>query len=164
MPFVKKNDARGSQFPNESGKIFVGRANELHFFTEYILKPDDPAYNIISIHGDGGVGKSTLIARFSDEASTAAYREYCLTAIVDERQATAASMIEKFAEQLQMRSDFKKALTRYKATLRKLHAEQETMQDAVLQRAPDFAGAAVEGVPVFGPLRREGIKLTTAHA
>jgi hypothetical protein len=73
-------------------------------------------------------------------------------------------MMEKFADQLQMRSDFRKALLGYKDALRKLHVEQETMQDAVLQRAPDFAGAAVEGVPVFGPLLREGLKMTTDRA
>jgi tetratricopeptide (TPR) repeat protein len=163
MPFVKKNDPRSSQPAADIQKLFVGRANELHFFREHILKPEDPAYNIISVYGDGGVGKSTLIARIIDEAGSPEYREYCLTARVDERQATAASMIEKFASQLHMRNNFKRALARYKDAMYRLQAEQETMQDAVLQRAPDFAGAAVEGVPFVGPLLREGVKMTTEH-
>src|SRR5579884_3724685 len=163
MPFVKKNDPRSPQPAADIQKLFVGRASELQFFREHILKPEDPTYNIISVYGDGGVGKSTLINRIIDEAGSAAYREYCFTARVDERQATAASMMEKFASQLRMRNNFKRALARYKDAMYRLQAEQETMQDAVLQRAPDFAGAAVEGVPFVGPLLREGVKMTTEH-
>jgi tetratricopeptide (TPR) repeat protein len=163
MPFVKRNDPRNPQPAADLQRIFVGRASELHFFREHILNPEDPAYNIISVYGDGGVGKSTLIARLIEETGAPSYREYCLTASVDERQATAASMMEKFAAQLQMRNSFKRALARYKDAVHRLQAEQETMQDAVLQRAPDFAGAAVEGVPFVGPLLRESVKVTTEH-
>jgi tetratricopeptide (TPR) repeat protein len=164
MPFIKKNDARGSAQASDTQKIFIGRSHELHFFIEHILQPEDPLYNIISIYGDGGVGKSTLLSRYQEEASSPGYKEYCLTAFVDERQATPASMMERFAELLHMRSEFRRALQRYKDALRKLHSEQETMEDAVLQHAPDFAGAAVEGVPFVGPLLREGIKLGAAQA
>jgi tetratricopeptide (TPR) repeat protein len=163
MPFVKKNASKGSLPPDDARKIFVGRANELHFFTEHILKPEDPVYNIISIYGDGGVGKSTLINRYIEMVNSPAFQAYCMAAIVDERQATPASMMEKFTTQLHMHQEFSRALTHYKEALRKLQDEQETMQDAVLQRAPDFAGAAVEGVPVVGPLLREGLKMTASH-
>jgi tetratricopeptide (TPR) repeat protein len=164
MPFVKKNDTRGSAQASDVQKIFIGRSHELHIFIEHVLQPEDPLYNIISVYGDGGVGKSTLLNRYNEEASAPGYKEYCLTAFVDERQATPASMMERFAEQLHMRSEFRRALQRYKDALRKLHSEQETMEDAVLQHAPDFAGAAVEGVPFVGPLLREGLKLGTAQA
>ncbi len=163
MPFVKKSDMKGPQPSTDTQKIFIGRTHELHFFMEHILAPLDPAYNIISIYGDGGVGKSTLVTRFIDEARTAQFEDYCLTAIVDERQATPASMLEKFAEQLHMDGAFKRAMIAHKDALRRQQAEQETMQDAVLQRAPDFVGAAVEGVPFVGPLLREGVKLTAAQ-
>ncbi len=163
MPFVKKNIPKGSLPPDDSRKLFVGRANELYFFIEHILKPDDPAYNIISIYGDGGVGKSTLVNRYIEMVNSSTFQDYCLAAIVDERQATPASMMEKFTTQLHMHQEFSRALTQYKEALRKLQDEQETMQDAVLQRAPDFAGAAVEGVPIVGPLLREGLKMTTSE-
>ncbi|MBA2391918.1 MAG: ATP-binding protein [Ktedonobacteraceae bacterium] len=159
----KKNTSKGSLPPDNSHKIFVGRANELSFFTEHILQRDDPAYNIISIYGDGGVGKSTLVNRYIEMVNSPAFQEYCLAAIVDERQATPASMMEKFTAQLHMHQEFSRAITHYKAALRKQQDEQETMQDAVLQRAPDFAVAAVEGVPIVGPLLREGLKMTTAQ-
>src|SRR5205085_8273645 len=82
-------------------------------------------------------------------------------ALIDERQTTPVSMMEKFADQLQMKGEFDKALKRYKETLRKLQTDQEALQDAILHRAPDFASAAVEGVPIVGPLLREGVKVTT---
>lgn len=163
MPFIKKSDQQGIQPAHDAQKVFVGRTNELRFFTERILKPEDPTYNIVSIYGDGGVGKSTLLSRFVEEANLPGYKEYCLLAVVDERQATVASMMEKFAEQLHMRNEFKRALIQYKDAVHKLQSEQETMQDAVLQSAPDFAGAVVEGVPFVGPLLREGMKFTASH-
>ena len=160
MPFVRKHDPK-DQTP-ETQKIFIGREHELQFFTDHILKPDDPAYNIVSIFGDGGVGKSTLLQHLMEEMRTPTFRGYCLVACIDERQATAASMMEKFAEQLRM-IDFKRAIQRYKEAVRRQQNEEETIQDAVLQHAPDFAGAAVEGVPFVGPILREGLKLTTTH-
>ncbi len=55
MPFVKKKGDKGSQPVGDVRKIFVGRASELHFFTEHILRPEEPSHNIISIAGHGGV-------------------------------------------------------------------------------------------------------------
>jgi tetratricopeptide (TPR) repeat protein len=164
MPFIKKNDTGGSAQANDAQKIFIARSHELHFFLEHVLQPEDPLYNIISIYGDGGVGKSTLLGRYNEEVQASGYKEYCLTAFVDERQATPASMMERFADQLGMRSEFRRALQAYKDALHKLRTEQETMEDAVLQHAPDFAGAAVEGVPFVGPLLREGIKFGASQA
>jgi len=163
MPFVRKTDSQGSQPPTDTRKLFIGRTGELLFFVQNILKPDEPTHNIISIWGQGGVGKSTLLSRFIDEAHSADFKDYCLTALVDERQITPASIMEKFADQLHLTGDFEKALRQYKEALNKLQAEQETLQDRVLPRVPDFTGAAVEGVPIAGPLLREGVKATTGH-
>ena len=163
MPFIRKTDSQGSQPPIDGRKIFIGRTGELLFFVQNILKPEEPKHNIISIWGQGGVGKSTLLARFIDEAHSAGFQDYCLTAIVDERQITPASIMEKFADQLHISGDFGKALRQYKEALRKLQAEQETLQDRVLPMVPDFTGAAVEGVPFVGPVLREGVKATTGH-
>jgi tetratricopeptide (TPR) repeat protein len=163
MPFIRKTDSQGSQPPTDARKIFIGREGELLFFVQNILKLEDPTHNIISISGQGGVGKSTLLARFIDEVHTTDFKDYCFTAIVDERQITPASIMGKIADQLQMTGSFEKALRQYKDTLRKLQTEQETMQDMVLRRAPDFTGAAFEGVPIVGPILREGVKVTTGH-
>ena len=120
MPFVKKTDAKDAQRPTEARKIFIGRTEEVHFFREHILKPEDPAYNIVSIAGQGGVGKSTLLLRFIDDAHATDFKDYCLTAFVNERQATATDVMETFAEQLHLMGDFEKALKQYKEVLRKL--------------------------------------------
>jgi len=102
MPFVRKTDSQGSQPPTDTRKLFIGRTGELLFFVQNILKPEEPTHNIISIWGQGGVGKSTLLARFIDEVHSAEFKDYCLTATVDELQTTPASIMEKFASQLHM--------------------------------------------------------------
>src|SRR5437588_7270260 len=160
MPFVRKTDSQGSQPPTDTRKLFIGRTGELLFFIQNILKPEEPSHNIISIWGQGGVGKSTLQARFIDEAHSADYKDYCLTATVDELQTTPASIMEKFATQLLMLGAFEKALKHYKKRLRTQQTEREMMQDTLVQRMPTFAGAAVEGVPFVGPLLGEGVKAT----
>lgn len=154
MPFVRKTDTR---------KLFIGRTDELLFFVQNILKSEEPSHNIISIWGQGGVGKSTLLSRFIDEAHSADFKDYCLTAIVDELQTTPASIMEKFATQLHMQGAFEKALKHYKEALRTQQTEQETLQDSLVQRMPIFAGAAVEGFPFVGPLLGEGVKATAEH-
>jgi len=163
MPFVRKTDSQGSQPPTEARKIFIGRTGELLFFVQNILKPEEPTHNIISIWGQGGVGKSTLLARFIDEARSAEFKDYCLTATVDELQTTPFSFMEKFATQLHIQGAFSKALKHYKEALRIQQTEQEMLQDTFVQRVPAFAGAAVEGVPFVGPLLGEGVKATAEH-
>src|SRR2546425_770524 len=113
MPFVKKPNLQISQSPSNAHLIFIGRTHELHFFVENILKPEEPIYNILSIWGQGGVGKSTLVKQFMNETRTADYRDYCLAALVDERHMTPASMMERWADQLSLSGRFGKALRRY---------------------------------------------------
>src|SRR5207248_1355307 len=163
MPFVRKTDSQGFQLPTDTRKLFIGRTGELLFFIQNILKPEEPTHNIISIWGQGGVGKSTLLARFIDEAHSAEFKDYCLTATVDEIQTTPASMMEKFATQLHMQGAFGKALKQYKKVLRTQQTEQEMLQDTLVQKVPAFAGATVEGVPFVGPLLGEGVKATAEH-
>src|SRR5712692_1011680 len=119
MPFVRKTDSQGSQPPTDTRKLFIGRTGELLFFVQNILKPEEPTHNIISIWGQGGVGKSTLLARFIDEAHSAEFKDYCLTATVDERQITPVGIMGKFADQLHISGDFAKALRQYKEALHK---------------------------------------------
>lgn len=164
MPFVKRNEARNPAIASEVQKLFIGRTNELHFFTRHILQPEDPAYNIVSIYGDGGVGKSTLMQRIIEEINSSTYKPYCVIAGVDERHATAFNVLKEFAEQLHLRHEFKRARGEYTDALRRLHDEQETAQDVVMAHASDFAGAAVEGIPVVGPVIREGVKLAARQA
>ena len=100
MPFVKKSHSQSAQ-PDSIGfsSGFVGRTDELLLFVYQILQPDAPTHNILSISGQGGVGKSTLLAHFIAEAQKAPFNDYCQTAIVDEHPADPISMMEQFAQQ-----------------------------------------------------------------
>src|SRR5258708_12366401 len=100
MPFVARTNAKRQRPPTDAKKIFIGRTNEMQFFVENILEPDIPTHNILSISGQGGVGKSTLLAQFSNVAHTANFQDYCLTAQVDERQITTARAIAKLSKEL----------------------------------------------------------------
>jgi len=142
MPF-KKTKA--------DSKVFIGRTSELLFFIQHILKPEDPTYHIISISGQGGVGKSTLLSRFIDEMHGGDFKDYCLTAQVNERQTTPANIMEKFAEQLSLKGDFERALGQYKDTLRRVQSEREAAREALLRQATtDVAGSLAKTVPVMG--------------
>src|SRR5436305_5462819 len=164
MPFVKKTDAKDAQRPTEARKIFIGRTEEVHFFREHILKPEDPAYNIVSIAGQGGVGKSTLLLRFIDDAHATDFKDYCLTAFVNERQATATDVMETFAEQLHLMGDFEKALKQYKEVLRKLQSQREAAREALArQLTTDVASSVVKDVPVVGGLLKEGVAVATNY-
>src|SRR6266699_1811969 len=100
MPFVKRRIPKRPQPSSNIKPIFIGRTDELAFFVENILKPEDPAYNIISIAGQAGVGKSTLVTRFNEEVHSPNFKDFCSTALVDDRQSGIVSIIEHLAEQL----------------------------------------------------------------
>src|SRR2546425_1147932 len=121
MPFQRTDsNKKNSQLSSGSGvhNIFTGRTTEIEFFVQHILKPESPAHNIISISGDGGVGKSTLLSMFVDITHGPDFRDYCLAALVDEQQTTPASIMEKLANQLHQAgyplTRFENELNRYK--------------------------------------------------
>jgi AAA ATPase domain len=161
MPF-KKTHQQGSL---PSGPLFIGRANELLFFVQQILKPEEPTYNILSIWGQGGVGKTSLLQQFKNQTAMANFKPYCLTAWVDERQTTPASIMEKFALQLHLGSAFEKALHLYKEILQFLPPSRSpgSLQQTVVTKAPDLAGSLLEGIPIAGPPLREITKAATEH-
>jgi hypothetical protein len=166
MPFIRKTDSQGSQPPPDSRKLFIGRTGELLFFVQNILKPEGPTHNIISIWGQGGVGKSTLLARFIDEAHSTEFKDYCLTALVDERQTTPLSIMEKFADQLHLKGAFEKGLKHYKESLRirMQQTEGEMLQDTLVQRMPaNFCWSGCRRCSVRGSTFRRRVKATAEH-
>lgn len=152
MPFKKTNaDSKDARSLAEARKVIIGRTSELLFFIQHVLKPEDPTYHIISISGQGGVGKSTLLSRFIDETHGVDFKDYCMVAQVNERQTTPADIMEKFAEQLSLKGDFEKALSLYKDTLRRVQSEREAAREALLRQATtDVAGSLAKTVPVMG--------------
>jgi Lon protease-like protein len=164
MPFVKQTRSKGIQPPTAIRKLFIGRTNELSFFVENILQPEEPAHNIISISGQGGVGKSTLLTRFIDETKTVNFKDYCLTALVDERQITPASILERFADQLRMRGEFEEALAHYKEALRKLQIERDVARDTLWRKtATNVASSVAKDVPIVGGILEQGAGLAVEY-
>jgi len=152
MPFKKTNpDSKDARSLAEARKVFIGRTSELLFFIQHVLEPEDPIYHIISISGQGGVGKSTLLNYFIDETHGVNFKDYCMVAQVNERQTTPADIMEKFAKQLSLKRDFKKALSQYKETLRRVLSEPEAKQEALLRQATTgAAGSLAKTIPVMG--------------
>ncbi len=153
MPFVKQT----LRPPIEARKVFIGRTNEQHFFIQHILKPEDLSYNVVSVWGDAGVGKSTLLTRLIDEARTANFKDSCLTALVDEQQGTPARIMEQWAIQLRMvgypLAAFENALALHKKALQEWQAEQEVARAAFLRQVPPPSGTVrITGIPVIGGL------------
>jgi len=164
MPF-KKNDPRGNRQPADVRKLFVGRNNEISYFIHNILESEDPSHNIISISGQGGVGKSTLLTRFISEAHATNFKDYCLTALVNERQTTPASIMERFAIQLRgagcSLKKFEEALTHYKDALRRMQAKRETEKEVFLRETIDVAGIIAEEIPLVGGMIHKGTETIT---
>ena len=71
-------------FNRKSESLFIGRMGELLFFVQNILKPEEPTHNIISISGQGGVGKSTLLTRFIAVCGAASFGVYLVHMMVFE--------------------------------------------------------------------------------
>lgn len=165
MPFVKNTHSKSHRVVTTSRKVFVGRTNELQFFRDYILTPEDPAYNIISISGQAGVGKSTFIARLIEEARTPSFENYCFTALVNEHQTVEISIMDKFAEQLQLEGDFEKLLASYKETLRKLQIERNVTGEPFWRKATtDITSSIVKEVPIVGSILEKGTELGIGYA
>ena len=140
----------------EVSNIFIGRNNELRFFVQHILKPKQPTYNIVSISGNPGVGKSTLLSRFRDKARKVRFKNSCVTAQVDMRQGTPAHFMEQCATQLRQAGfplpSFENALAAYKETIQHRQDEQKVARDAFLRLVPDPTSSGVMGVQVIGGL------------
>jgi hypothetical protein len=128
MPFV---NPEGQTTATDVRKIFIGRANELIFFEKSILRPEKPTHNIISVSGDGGVGKSALLAQFIDKTYAPEFKDYCLVARVDEQQNIPASIMEKIANQLRFANypmiNFEKMLLIYKKIIHREQLDRESL-------------------------------------
>jgi len=163
VPFIKKTNTKDAQHLIDARKIFIGRITELEFFKECILKPEDPTYNIVSIDGQSGVGKSTLLLRFIEDAHATEFKDYCLTALINEREATPARFMEKFADQLHLEGDFENALKQYKSVLHKLQNQREAAREALVQKSTtDLMGAVVKDIPFVGGILKEGAGIATS--
>jgi len=154
MPFVKQTALTIYRSRSSVRDRFIGRASELHMFREYILKPEDPAYNVLSVWGPAGIGKTMLLARLRDEARTADFNASGLTALVDERFFTPADLMERCAAQLRLvgapLATFEQVAARYKQALQPGHDEQTVARAAFLREVAALTEAKVMDESVLG--------------
>lgn len=152
MPFIKQT----LRPQIEARNIFIGRTNELHFFIEHILKPEGPTYHVVSVWGDAGVGKSTLLTRFRDEARAADFKDCCLTALVAGRRLTPARIMEHWAAQLRLAGSplpaFEDMLAHYKEAVQEQQSEQEAARATFVHHVSRLMSSGIRGAPVIGGL------------
>ena len=166
MPFVDGATLKQYQYSTEVKQLFVGRGREIHYFIHAILKPKNPEHNIVAIYGQAGIGKSYLLVRLIEEACASNFKDYCKTAMVDERQPTPINIMECFAGQLRVEGKFVKSLERYKEALRQARNEQETANENMLRKAAGFASSTIKNLPLpgIGQLAGEGAELLGEYA
>jgi tetratricopeptide (TPR) repeat protein len=156
MPFVKQTALTSRRSRSSVRNRFIGRTNELHVFREHMLKPEDPAYNVLSVWGAAGVGKTTLLARLRDEARTADFKDFCLTALVEAQQGTPADLMARCAAQLRMAgaplAAFEQVLARYKRIAKPRHEEQTIARAAFLREVSALTELKVMDESVLGGL------------
>jgi ABC-type cobalamin/Fe3+-siderophores transport system ATPase subunit len=76
---------------------FIGRGEPIRIFTEN-LQSDSPDYMVISITGEGGVGKSTLLSRFASIATSPEHN--AIVVICDDKQSSPILAMGHIAKKL----------------------------------------------------------------
>ena len=121
-----------------------------------MLRPVEPLYNLISVWGAAGVGKSTLLTRFRDTAHSTEFKDVCLTALVDEWPLTPVHLMERVAAQLRSAGAplvaFERTLARHMEAMRYQQEKQEAARTAYLRQVPHLPGDGIMGEPVIGGL------------
>ena len=159
MPFVVNVGSRKSPQTQEidAHPLFIGRLNEIKFVQQQLIEPEVPHYNIVCFHGQGGIGKSTLLSRLEEILGKNEQEWPPLFARVDERQPTPVKVMQVFAKRLEMKGAFEKALELYKETLRKIRQDRQESEETFGRKITgQVTRAVVESVPIVGTFIKEG--------
>src|SRR5438876_457783 len=137
--------------------IFIGREDAPLFFREHILAPSQPTHNILSIYGEAGVGKTTLLDRLKSMADSSEFKSSCVTALVDTMPSAPFSIgvMQQVADQLaavgHRLTKFEKEFADYEDDLQKIPVKQEVVGTKVVQDAQKVATTAAGLVQIAGP-------------
>lgn len=159
MPFVVNVGGRKSSRTREIGAtpVFIGRLNEIKFVQQQLIDPEVPGHNIVCFHGQGGIGKSTLLGQLAEIVGASEQKRPPLFAYVNERQPTPVEVMQAFAKRLKMRGAFEKALETYKETLRKIRQDRQEAEETFGRKITGQVTKAVaESVPFVGTFIKEG--------
>lgn len=152
MPFV----IHGLRPLKDVPPLFLGRAEELRFFHQQVLSPDEPAVHLVSVWGPAGVGTSTLLARWREDASTAPFKQWCLTAFADGRVGSPLRVMTAYAAQLRAAGTplvaFEQLLEHVMTSaFRPFPAEQQVARVLFVRQVQSMASVkSAQGIPVIG--------------
>jgi tetratricopeptide (TPR) repeat protein len=120
-----------SRLQDKTGQGFIGRSQELTFFTS-LLSSDEPEYSIIYVSGVGGVGKTTLLNRYDAKAK----EKGAISARVNENQRSVPEILEEFYNDLLEQGAKMETFSKAHHLFRTLQSE--------LHNDPEFAVAMLE--------------------
>ena len=133
---------------------FVGRTEQQQVFTENFAA-DEPKWVVLSVTGEGGVGKSTLLKRYTQLAQGDEIKAnvvYC-----DDRQYTPVDAMAVIAEQLEKlgieSKKFNERYKKYRETLQQIESDPTAprgMVNVVTRGLTDFTIKSLRRVPGVG--------------
>ncbi|WP_248959303.1 tetratricopeptide repeat protein [Sphaerisporangium perillae] len=135
-----------------SGPSFVGRAEWLALFRENLVRrPDDvDRRSVFALHGDGGIGKSFLLARLREIAAV----QGRLTAGANEKQYDVPDVMRSIADDLRAQGvrlrRFEQWHASYLRQRRESPADQESPGQALAETAVRAGLGMAKTVPVVG--------------
>jgi tetratricopeptide (TPR) repeat protein len=139
----------------ETSNTLIGRTSERQNFLQYVLHPKKLTYHVLALWGPAGVGKSTLLHQFQQDARVSRFNHTCLTALVDECTYSPVHIMEQCAIQFRSAGTplafFEHMLLRYQNAIQHWSEEQEVAERAFLRQMPKLAQGRKE-VPVMGGL------------
>lgn len=133
-------------------EIFVGRAEQLSLFESALVAPQPP-FLILTISGQGGVGKTTLLEQYRCRAA----EHKALIAMVNEDQSAIPQVLDALVTQLEEQGgDFKRFGERYQKYLElqeQVESDPEApkgMLDFAVRSATRIGLRSLRRVPVAG--------------
>ena len=133
---------------------FVGRAEQLHVFQDNFIS-NNPSWMALSVTGEGGVGKSTLLKRYCQLAESA---EICANVIMcDDRQISPVEVMGYVAEQLAkvgiIQREFDERYKKYRELCQQIESDPNaprSMIGVVTRGLTDFTIKSLRRTPGFG--------------
>ncbi len=148
-----------ARLPAAPTKFFAGRADEQASFVRDVLAPTTPRYNILSISGEHGIGKTELLRQLFARMRAPEFTDYCLPAYVNEMEATLADIMEQIAAQLRMNGDFRSALDTYRRLEAGRQSALEATKESLTSSGIDLAASFVKV-----PLLEQGVNTVVKPA
>lgn len=154
MPAKKTTWAQKKEINLE--RLFVGREDVVNTFVNDFLS-ESPEYMVISVVGEGGVGKSTLLKRFEAKAESPDYKAF--VAICNSNQDSPIRIMDFISQQLSQNGitnrKFDERLRKYRQLKQEIENDPESPQSLLpllSKGVTNFAIKSLRRTPIAGPL------------